>query len=513
VAPGAEFTCDDPVDEFAVFEEDAAARGVVQDPLLPGDVGMPEAFVRSALAATDIDADGDVDLVFARLDAGADLYLNNGAARFEHRRLDGPERSMLSIGLAVVDLDDDGLPELILPAPDYVAMRPNLGGGAFAEPTVIHVDAPGERAIHTTVALGDVDGDGDLDMALPSMGLSSDPGGEVASPDVLLLNEGPDGWRSLGPLPRDEPGLAFVGLITDRDLDGDRDVLIASEGGRYGYPPSAFYRNDGLDGEGAPVLRDDAPEISADTRMSAMGVDVVDLDGDGGLDYCFTDTGPVICLLSDDAGYVEASPDLGLAPDAADVAILWSLEIVDLDNDGALDAVASGGPPNFDGDFELTEDGRRDVLWQGTGDRFEDRSAEAGFDDSTEHYALAVADLDGDGSLDIVTGGGPTGPPRLWMNRCRAGGAVIVDLLGPPGNHEGWGAIVSATWDGGSLLRELQPVRAFGQGPSEVHVGTGASATVDVTVRWPDGAVQSGTGVVPGRRLVFTHPEHLGAAE
>ena len=82
----------------------------------------------------------------------------------------------------------------------------------------------------------------------------------------------------------------------------------------------------------------------ADLEMAAMGLDSADLNADGQLDYCITDVGRPLCLVSQGDGlYAEGGASLGVYPDGVGGAgaflstVGWSLDFADLDNDGWMD--------------------------------------------------------------------------------------------------------------------------------------------------------------------------------
>ena len=119
----------------------------------------------SGVAAGDIDSDGWVDLYFAGLDAESRLYVNLGDWRFEdvteNAGLSDPAR--YTVGATFADIDADGDLDLLTTSTD----GPNLaylndGLGHFLEAS----DELGllPSAGSTTMALADLEGDGDLDL-------------------------------------------------------------------------------------------------------------------------------------------------------------------------------------------------------------------------------------------------------------------------------------------------------------------------------------------------------------
>ncbi|MCP4871442.1 MAG: CRTAC1 family protein [Proteobacteria bacterium] len=502
---GDEIECESPTSGWDRFSEEAATRGLSKSIVNPQEVFGIEIYGRGGgLVAQDMDDDGDLDLVINQVTGSPDFYANDGSGRFTLMDTTVGGAVGRPLGVAAADLDGDDLPELFFASGNNVLMVANLGGFAFADVVrAVPEDFIDPTAAPLSFALGDVDGDEDLDLAISVTGGSGGPGDSDPVPDVLMLNSG-DGTFTLGQelYASPEGSVTQVTVITDRDLDGDQDIFIPNDRG----PVSAFYRNDG-DG----TFVNDAHEINAAIDMAAMGADNWDLNGDGDLDYCLSDVGPIRCLISDGAGgYFEGGAALGLYP-AEPVAVHpstvgWAYEMADLNGDGLIDAVQASGPcPGTAGEGTLDIP---DLIWAGTADGgFVDVTADTIFGDPAPNYGLAAADFDGDGFQDLVVAG-PDAPPTLFMNSCSDGAWVEFDLVGPPANRQGYGARVFVDGGGEVRQRELWTLRGQAQGPARLHFGLGDLDLVDtVTVLWPDGRVSVSESVPTRRRITVDWAE------
>jgi len=208
------------------FEEEGIVRGVALN-----EDGMEQAGM--GVGVGDYDLDGNLDLFKTHFaDDTNILYRNDGKGNFEDMTIRsglGVETRYVGWGAAMVDLDNDGLPDLFyvtgsvypevekkVPAYPYRTPRVvfrNLGGGKFEE--LIAEAGPGVAAAHSSrgCAFGDFDNDGDIDVLVVNLN----------EPPSLLRNDVTGGRHWLK--------VKLIGTKSNRSAIGSR-VTVAYGGKR-----------------------------------------------------------------------------------------------------------------------------------------------------------------------------------------------------------------------------------------------------------------------------------------
>src|SRR6266480_2294747 len=435
-------------------------------------------------------------------------------------------------GLAAGDVDGDGWCDLFFAGlENQSALYRNLGNWRFKD---ITQEAGLTNVVRdaTGVALVDIDGDGDLDLIVNSVGNGT----------WIYLNDGrghftPVSWTSGAFLdeygkPLQLPPFDWGLSVMMRDLNGDGrpDVYVCNDF----KSPDRIWINQGHGQFKA------APRAAfRHTSLASMAVDAADINRDGFYDILVVDmlsrehrrrlsqildlkpeasgSGDVFArpqysqntlfLSRGDGTYAETAWFSGLA--ASEWS--WTPVFLDVDFDGYEDLLVSTGfeRDNMQADVLAEIERQKSARSLTTTEllnlrklfprlatpnlafrnlkngKFEEVSREWGFDQKGVSQGMILADLDNDGDMDVVCNNFNEGP-LLFRNEAAAP-RIAVSLKGLAPNTEGIGAEIRLFGPGPVQRQEMiagarylssdQPLRSF--------AAPGRSLAMEI--KWPSG--------------------------
>ena len=438
----------------------------------PNVWSLPMLLFPVGLVARDFNGDGRDDVAVADNFGNAVAVLLGSATLVPTVRGPFPSGDG-AMGIDAGDLDGDGRLDVVTADERgrTVSVLRGDGTGSFGPPTTVPGPARARR-----VLIGAFDGDGRLDVAVSGAGVWTYSGdgaggllpprrygvsGDLAAADLnadgrldlvagpsLLAGDGAGGFAAQRTFPT-PPG-AQAAVAADFDRDGRVDVAAAHAVGTV-----SVMRGDGLGGFGAPS--------STLTGTNPVDLATGDFNRDGWPDLAVAHAGTqdVAVLLNDHAGgFARTSYPLTGVPQSLALGDFGGDGLVDIavanETAGAIfvlhglpDGSFAMGGTTFVGDGSLAlvagafnADGRADLAWARVptsgGLRVQVLAGTGGesfvpgppLDLYAAEHALAAADIDGNGTLDLVGGGDHQPLPQVSGLGARLG--VGQGGFGPP---------------------------------------------------------------------------------
>ncbi|MFQ5824735.1 MAG: VCBS repeat-containing protein [bacterium] len=282
----------------------------------------------SGVAVGDIDGDELADLYFSRLNGPNVLYKNLGNWKFEDITAAAGVAcaEQYSSGTAFADIDGDGDLDLLVIAwggPNACFL--NDGTGKFTEITTSAGISSKTGA--STMALADIDGDGDLDLYITN-------NKKIRAEDIYLPGELAfenivekvgDSYR-IAPKFQEHYSIEIRSNFVLRFETAEPDILYLNDGKGH-FNKVSFTDGRFLDEEGKPVSK--LKDWGLMTRFQDM-----DDDGDPDIYVCNDFESPDRIWINDGKGYFQAIPKIAIRKTSNST---MAVDFSDIDRDGDLD--------------------------------------------------------------------------------------------------------------------------------------------------------------------------------
>jgi hypothetical protein len=341
-----------------------------------------EGVIYSSVAHSDVDGDGDQDVLIAGENSSSELitnlYLNDGQGNYLEVQDNLFERVKYG-SIVFVDVDGD-LDDDVFVTGENSFFSPvtklylNDGQGGFAEEPTPFVD----RVRFSSIAAADVDGDDDMDLLVTGFNSSQD------FISKLYLNNG-QGQFTLSPDNSFEGVRSGAIAFADVDGDIDKDILITGQTEASGFI-AKMYINDGMGGfmelENTPF-----------EGVSNSSVAFSDVDGDTDIDVLITGQNSSYDLVTN-FYYNDGFGNYFLQgnnpfDNMAEGAIAFS----DVDDDGDEDLL-------FTGDTDNISFGVSKLFFNDGEGNFTEEECTPFYD--VRNSSVAFIDIDGDLDLDAL---------------------------------------------------------------------------------------------------------------
>jgi len=451
------------------------------------------------------------------------LYRNNGNGTFtDVTETAGLTNSMIGMGLAVGDYNNDGSPDLYVTGYGASKLFLNNGKGAFTD--VTSKAGVNNKLWGTSAAFFDYDNDGYLDLFVCNY-LNFDPDGNIpcdffegrpfcylskfkGSASVLYHNNHDGTFTDVS----ERAGIAnhvgrSLGVIAfDYNNDGRTDLFVANDAG-----PNFLFRNNG-NGTFSEIALEANRALDPNGEVrGGMGVDAEDVDGDGYQDLFVTNFSQQTNAFwhnNGDGTFDETTYQLGLGKVSIPMSG-FGTRFLDYNNDGFVDLFVLNGHPfePIQKVYPETTYAERPFLFENTGKAFLEVAAEHGPALRRNYLGrgLAVGDIDNDGDPDLLLMNAGEPPLLLRNDGGNRSHWLGIKLVGTTSNRDAIGTSVTITVDGAHRSKQVLGGTSYcSASDRRLLFGLGNHQKVEaVQVHWPSGQTSTLKDLTTDRYLVI----------
>lgn len=530
---------------FNAFFTDVARQAGLVHPSVYGPVDRKDFIIETVgcgCAFLDYDNDGWIDILVlsgSRLQgpppgASNRLYKNNRDGTFtDVTQKAGLLRTTWSSAVTVGDYNNDGYDDIFVTNWGSNILYRNNGDGTFTDVTKESGLLDAQTRWGAGCAFVDYNRDGHLDLFVSNYldfdpakiqkpGASSNctwkgvpvncgPRGLPFSHHSLYRNDGKGRFTDVSKaagIDKASPGYGMTVVAADFDNDGWPDIYVACDS-----TPSLFFKNR-HDGTFEEVGLLNGTSLSEDgMEQAGMGVAVGDIDLNGHLDIFkthFADDTNVLYINEGSGNFADRTREWGLGVETRYVG--WGAGMADLDNDGLPDLFIVTGNvyPEIEAKLPAYPFATPRLIFRNLGNgKFEELIDQGGPALGEQHPSrgCAFGDFDNDGDIDILIVN-LNQPPSLLRNDLKGSNQWLkVKLVGTKSNRSAIGARVLCEYGGKRQAQEVLSQSSFYScNDPRLHFGLGTVKEVNLTIRWPNGAVQRVPGVKSNQILTIREP-------